>query len=160
MVNGILEKGLSVHHKVKIVNFPGGTSEKILEKLDDINKTRPGNLLVHAGTNNMTNNLNLSFNVKKKFSKISKKSPSTSIAFPSINNRKGKTNIQKTLADTKARLKNFRMQKGISFIDKKGIKEFLLGKRKLHLNNEGNSAFAKMILHHINRTGLFCFPVV
>ena len=31
IVNGISEKGLSVKHKVKIVNFPGGTSEKILK---------------------------------------------------------------------------------------------------------------------------------
>ena len=38
MVNGISEKGLSVNHKVKIVNFPGGTNEKILEKLYDITK--------------------------------------------------------------------------------------------------------------------------
>ena len=30
MVNGISEKDLSVNHKVKIVNFPGGTSKKIL----------------------------------------------------------------------------------------------------------------------------------
>ena len=29
MVNGIFEKGLSVNYKVKIVNYPGGTSEKI-----------------------------------------------------------------------------------------------------------------------------------
>ena len=35
------------------------------------------------------------------------------------------------------------MQKGISFIDNSGIKEFHLGKRKLHLNKKGNSAFAK-----------------
>ena len=38
MVNSISEKGLSVNHKVKIVNFPGGTNEKILEKLYDIIK--------------------------------------------------------------------------------------------------------------------------
>ena len=31
MVNGISEKGLSVNHKVKIMNFLGSTSEKILE---------------------------------------------------------------------------------------------------------------------------------
>ena len=31
MVNRISEKGFSVNHKVKIVNFPGGTSETILE---------------------------------------------------------------------------------------------------------------------------------
>ena len=44
------------------------------------------------------------------------------------------------------------MQKGISFIDNSGIKEFHLGKMKLHLNKKGNSAFTKNLLHHINRT--------
>ena len=34
MVNSISEKGLSLNCKVKLVNFPGGTSEKILEKLN------------------------------------------------------------------------------------------------------------------------------
>ena len=51
-----------------------------------------------------------------------------------------------------ARLKNFCMQKGTGFIDKSGIKEFHLGKRKLHLNKKGNSTFSKNLLHHINRT--------
>ena len=37
MVNGIFEKGLSVNHKAKIVNFPGGANErKIKEKSDDL----------------------------------------------------------------------------------------------------------------------------
>ena len=62
MVNGISEKGLSVNHKVEILNFPGGAS------------------------------------------------------------------------------------------DNSGIKEFHLGKRKLHLNKKENSTFAKNLLHHINRT--------
>ena len=44
------------------------------------------------------------------------------------------------------------MQKEISFIDNNGIKEFHLGKSKLHLNKKGNSAFAKNILQHTNRT--------
>ena len=39
MVNGISEKGLK--HKIKILNFPGGTIENILEKLDDIIKGKP-----------------------------------------------------------------------------------------------------------------------
>ena len=43
------------------------------------------------------------------------------------------------------------MQEGTSFFDNSGIKEFHLGKRKLHLNKKGNSAFAKNLLHHINR---------
>ena len=74
IVNGISEKGLSVNYKVKIVYFPCGTSEKILEKLDDIIKVKPGDLIVHAGTNDITNNVNLPTNVKKIFSKISRES--------------------------------------------------------------------------------------
>ena len=59
MVNGIFETGLSVNHKVKIVNFPFSTSENILEKLDDIIKEKPEDLIVHVGTNDITNNVNL-----------------------------------------------------------------------------------------------------
>ena len=65
MVNGISEKGLSVNHKIKIMNFPGGTSERILEKLDDMIKEKPDDLIVHAGTNGITNDVNLSTHVKK-----------------------------------------------------------------------------------------------
>ena len=43
------------------------------------------------------------------------------------------------------------MQKGISFIDNGGIKEFHLGKMKLHLDKKGN-CLCKKLLHHINRT--------
>ena len=106
------------------MNFPGGTSEKIQEKLDDIIKEQPNDLTVHARTNDLTNNVNFLTNVKKIFKRVSKESPSTSIAFSSIINRKDKTNIQKTLTDTNARLKNFCIQKGTSFIDNSGIKEF------------------------------------
>ena len=73
--------------------------------------------MVHAGTNDSTNNVNLSTNVKKIFNKISKESASSSIEFSSVINRKDKTNIEKTVTDTNARLKNFCMQKGISFIE-------------------------------------------
>ena len=65
MVNGISEKGLSVNHKVKILNFPGGKREKILEKLDGIIKVQPDGLIVRVGTNDLTNNVNLLTNIKK-----------------------------------------------------------------------------------------------
>ena len=74
MVYVISEKGLGVNHKVKFVTFPIGTSQKILEKLYDIIKEKPGDLIVHAGTNDITNNVNLLTNVKKIFSKISRES--------------------------------------------------------------------------------------
>ena len=67
MVNGISEKGLNVNHKVKVVNFPGGTSET---KLDNIIKEQPDDLIVYVGTNDLTNNVNL-LTKKKIFNKVS-----------------------------------------------------------------------------------------
>ena len=81
MVNSISEKGLIVNHRVRIVNFLGGTSEKTLRKLDDIIKEQSDDLIVHVATNDRNNNENLLTNVKKIFNKVSKESPSTSIAF-------------------------------------------------------------------------------
>ena len=63
IMNGISEEGLSVNYKVKIVNFPGSTWEKILEKLDDIIKEIPDDLIVHVGTNDITNKVSLLTNV-------------------------------------------------------------------------------------------------
>ena len=89
------------------MNFLGGTSKNILEKFDDIIKEKPDNLILHVGTNDIINNVNLLTNVKKIFNEVSKESPSASIAFSSIINRKDKTSIQKTLTDSKARFKIF-----------------------------------------------------
>ena len=57
MVYDISEKGLCVNHKVKIGNFTRGTSDKVLEKLDDIIKERLDNLIVDVRTNTITNDV-------------------------------------------------------------------------------------------------------
>ena len=106
----------AINHKVKIVDFSGGTNEKILEKLDDIIREKPDDLIIHVGTNDISNNVNFLADVKKIFKEVFKESSSTSISFSSIINRKNKTNIQKNLTDMNDRLKKFFIQKGIDFI--------------------------------------------
>ena len=59
MLNGVNEKGLSKLHNVKIKNYPGASSEDILDKVDDLLKVKPDCLLVHVGTDNLTNKVNL-----------------------------------------------------------------------------------------------------
>ena len=51
--------------------------------MDDHKK--PELVIIHVGTNDITNNVK---NLKKIFKEVFKESPSTSIAFPSIVNRK------------------------------------------------------------------------
>ena len=52
--NGIHEKGMSKNYRVKVNNFPGGTSATILENIDQFVKSKPDCLIVHAGTNDLT----------------------------------------------------------------------------------------------------------
>ena len=54
LLNGIHEKGLSKNHSVKVNNIPGGTSDAILDKLEDFLNYKPDGLIVHAGTNGIT----------------------------------------------------------------------------------------------------------
>ena len=55
LLNCIHEKGLSKNQSVKVNNIPGGTSDAILDKLDYFLKNKPDGLIVHAGTNDITN---------------------------------------------------------------------------------------------------------
>ena len=90
LLNGIHEKVLSKNHSVKVNNTPGGTSDAILDKLDDFLKNKPAGVIVLAGTNDITKGKNLLNSVKKILKQVKKLSPNTKVAFSSIVTRKDK----------------------------------------------------------------------
>ena len=100
LLNGIHEKGLSKNHSVKVNNIPGGTSDAILDKLDDFLKNKPDGLIVHAVTNDITKGKNLLNNVKKNLKQVKKLSPNIKAAFSSIVTRKDKKDMSETVQDT------------------------------------------------------------
>ena len=67
-----------------MINVHGGTTEKITNQLDDLIKGKPEDLIVHVGTNDIANKVNIFNNVKKIFRKVSKDSSLTQLAFSSI----------------------------------------------------------------------------
>ena len=73
MLNGVKEKGLSHKHRVKVVNKPEATSERILDEIDDVIKSKPEHLVIHVGTNDLTNRINLLNNAEKIVKKINEK---------------------------------------------------------------------------------------
>ena len=50
ILNNINSRELSSSNKVPVSNFPGATSEYILDEIDDTLKAHPDSLIVHAGT--------------------------------------------------------------------------------------------------------------
>ena len=151
MLNNINSRGLSKSIKVYVNNFPGATSEDILDEVEDTLKIRPDSLLFYARTNDLAKNINTLRTVTKLCEKAKRISPDTKIVFSNIIYWKDRRNTDKKRIDTKARLKNFCNQKKIPLIDNGNIKEEHLGVKKLHLNRIGNSLFAKNLLGFIEQ---------
>ena len=102
LLNGINEQRLSHKHRVKVFNKPGATSERILEEIDDV---IPEHLVIHVGTNDLTNGINLLNNAKKIVKKINEKLPKTCITLSSIINRKDRKGIDKKTYGDQSKIK-------------------------------------------------------
>ena len=107
---------------------------------------KPESLIVHIGTNDLTNEINLLNNIKKIVTKTKQKSPNTVLSFLNIIIRKDKKNLEKLSTNTNSRLKNYCSQKNLRLIIHDNIKKNYLGVKKSHLNRKGNSVFAKISL--------------
>ena len=145
MLNNINSRGLSKSKEVDVLSFPGATSADVLTKIDDVLNKKPTSLIVHIGTNDLTNDINLLLNVKKIINKTNKTSLNTVLSFSDIIFRKDK----KTRTDTNSGLNIFSRQKKINLISNDNIKEEHLGIKKLHLNSKGNSISATNLLNFI-----------
>ena len=129
-----------------MTSFSVGTSEKIKENHEDLLKNKPDGKLIHAGTNGITNGVNLlNSEIVKQDSDIS---PRITAAFSSIIVRKDNTNAENTLTDTNISLKSYCLQIGISFVENSNIQESHLNKKKLRLSKTGKS-FAKTVINCI-----------
>ena len=92
MLNNINNRGLSKTKKVNVLNITGATSTSILTKIDDVLDKKPESIIIHVGTNDLTNDVHLLSNVKKIVSKTNRISPNTSLSFSNIIFRKDKRN--------------------------------------------------------------------
>ena len=117
MLNNINSRGLSKSKKVSVSNFPGGTRKDILDEVEDTFKTQPDTLIVHAGTNDLTKNINTLRRVKKLCEKAKRVSPDTKIVFSNMIYRKDRRNTDMQRINTNARLKNLCNQKNILLVD-------------------------------------------
>ena len=117
-----------------------------MDETDDLVKSKPEDLVINVDTNDQTNRRNLLNNVKKMAKKINEMLPKTCIAFSDIINRNDWKDIDKSVAETNQRLKNYCRQKDVTYIENASINEDCLGVKKLHLNRKGNNCFAKNLL--------------
>ena len=144
LLNGLVDDKLSRYNSIKTRKYSGCTTNDLKHhEMPTIDK-KPK--ICHAGSNDITNNVDTISNYQVIINRIKKKTPFTKIAISSIITRKDRKNIDVNVSETNVKLKEFCDQNLIDYIDNSNIDESCLGEHKLHLGKKGNAYLATKIL--------------
>ena len=147
MLNGINEEGLSDdRYNVKVKNPSGATTEDISDVIKPELRKKPDIIIVHAGTNEITNNTKSFENYKKITDTIKSNLPNCKYAISNVIIRKDKPDIEKKVIEFNSRLSKFCSKNKIDIIENENLNENCLNFKKLHLNKKGNSCLANNFL--------------
>ena len=129
----------------------GCTIQDISDYIKPIIRRKPDIILVHIGTNDLTNSINTMSKVKKIVKAVEEMDGNNEIklAFSSIIVRKD-LDLEKEIKEINTKLKNYCMGKGFIFVDNANIKERCLNNRKLRLNRKGTTLFKKNIYKSVS----------
>ena len=152
-LNNIYENGLCKENirQVNIKRWSGGSTEDMLDLIKPIIRKHPKEIIIHAGSNDLTKDANPMNNIKKIAKLVKEGAPESKLSFSSIMIRTDRKNItENTINDVNGRLKTYCMHNNLGFIDNSNIDASCLGKKKLHMSKKGSSLLAKNILNHLN----------
>ena len=142
----------SKQNNVKVLTHPGSTTADMVDYIKPIVRRKPDALVIHTGTNDMTNDVN-ALKYVRKLVKIIREidvDKEIKIGFPSVTCRTDK-NLEQERMEINTKLKKYCEGKGFIFVENNNINESGLNNSKLHLNKKGTMIFSQNIknsLHH------------
>ena len=141
-LSAINPKGLSNKNNVVVRNHPGSTTEDIKSHIIPSLKKNRDLIIIHTGTNDITNKVETILNLQSIVNTIKKKSANTKICISSLFVRKDKKGIEIKVSELNRQLKTFCEENLIHFLSNENIDESCLGRGKLLLNRKGSKLFA------------------
>ena len=147
MVNGIEESKLSKSRHIRVQPLSGAKIEDLQANLDELLHNDLEKVVLHAGTNNSTNDTpeDILDKLKTLVDTIQTALPECKVIVSSIIKR---TDNQKANAVCE-KVNRLLKSSDLCVLDNSNIKEKCLGKRGLHLNMQGNAVFASNLLNAI-----------
>ena len=121
--------------------------------LDHIKPTlrkNPKNIILHVGTNDLTNNIDTIQNFKEIIKLIRTKSPNSNVAVSNVVIRADKKNMVEKVQELNKKIKELCEKENIDVINNSNLNDTHLSKRKLHLNQKGLSILAKNFISYLN----------
>ena len=151
MLNDIHERGMNKDEniKVKIRKYPGASSIDTLDHIKPCLRKAPEQIIIHAGTNDISDNTSYLKNVKKTLKVVKEICKDTKLSFSSVICRTDVKHITDTIDTTNSHLENFCKQQNVGFFDNGNIKKSDLNSNGLHLHGRGISKLSKNILDFI-----------
>ena len=89
MINGFEERGLCKENHIKVRKHTGASSTDIIDHGKPVLRKKPDTIIIHVGTEDLTNNINILRNVETISKMAKEESPSTKLCFSSVVNRYG-----------------------------------------------------------------------
>ena len=151
MFNGIHERGMNKDEniKVKVRKYPGASSIDILDHIKPSLRKASEQIIIHAGTNDISNNTNYLKNVKKIVKVVKENWKDPKLSFSSVICCTDVKDIADTINTTNSHLQNYCKRQNAGFIDNGNIKKSDLNPKELHLHERGSSKLAKNLLDFI-----------
>ena len=137
------------NHNVRVRAHSGATSRDIVDHIKPASRKQPGCIIIHVGTNDLTNGVDAIQNLKMAMEEAKKESPNTDFALSTITIRKDKQVLDMKVDINKANneIKNLATQLNLKVIENTSIDVSCLGKKKLHLNQRGNSLLSRKLYY-------------
>ena len=109
MFTGIQEKGLNKNAdiNIKMRKYPGASSTDILDHIKPSFRKEPDQIVIHAGTNDLTNDHNYLSNVKKIVKMVKETCKNAKLCFFSLICRTDLKDVDKKVIKTNTHLENY-----------------------------------------------------
>jgi len=127
-------------YNVKVNAFGGATSSDTVEMAEIAMRRNPDMLIVHAGTNDLEQNIETKKELQRIVSKARGKCADISIGISAICHREDKKHLQPKIKDMNNQLKNFCRQQQVTFIEHADFDHSCLSYKGLHPNQNGNKS--------------------
>ena len=151
LVNCIQENGLNKQHDVQIKRHGGASTKDIKDHIKPVLRKKPNLIIVHAGTNDLTNDrVNTIDNWNEIIESAKRESPDTEIVFSTLTIRKDRPGMPKRVKALNSKIREFCEKNNVKVISNANVDENCLSAKKLHLNQRGNSVLARNFLNFIS----------
>ena len=147
MVNIIQEDRLNKQHHVQIKRHDGATILDMKDFMKPAIRRKPDLVVIRAGTNDLADDqVNTSGTLAEFFKEVRNMSPESKIVMSSVITRQDKPGMPKKVKNLNKSINQVREKFNTRVMSNSNVGGECLSTKKLHLNQRGNSVFARKFL--------------